>query len=294
MDDASLSDPTARPGSDRTNTGIAILANDKVTHWLLPFLESWRATNAHLPVHLIPYDDNMEKTRRVADLYGVTISDVDCRELDALSKKLFPFSLGKRFRLRKLLSLALPLDEVVYLDVDVILFRDLAPLLGHLKPGVVDFIVATKTDSYVYNKHHLDHDYLRDALTFNDGFFITSNTILSVQDFHDAMEADERTFDTVRQRGGLYAQPLVNFVVHRKRLKVVPGYDLVSDVSGESYHKAVGVTVGADGGFVCQWSGNIVFAHWPGVTGVPKGQVFDEAWAAYAKRAQERVGGRLA
>ena len=276
-----------------TKTGIAIIANDKVMHWLLPFLESWRATNAHLPIHLIPYDDNMEKTRRVADLYGVTISDIDCRELDALSKKLYPFSLGKRFRLRKLLSLALPLDEVIYLDVDIILFRDLTPLLGHLKRDSVDFIVATKTDDYVYNKHHLNYDYLRDALTFNDGFFITSNRILSVQDFYDAMEEDERTFDAVRQRGGLYAQPLVNFVVHRKRLKVVPGYDLVSDVSGESYHKAVGVTTGADGGFICQWGGKIVFAHWPGVTGVPKGQVFDDAWAGYARRARDRVEGRL-
>ncbi len=288
-----------RPGANTSGaasdgTGIAIIANDKVLHWLLPFLESWRATNAHLPIHLIPYDDNMEKTRRVADAYGVTVSDVDCRELDALSKKLYPFSLGKRFRLRKLLSLALPLDEVVYLDVDIILLRDLAPLLGHIKPGVADFIVATKTDEYVYNKRHLEVDYLRDALTFNDGFFITSNKVLTVQDFYDAMDVDERTFDTVRQRGGLYAQPLTNFVVHRKRLKVVPGYDLVSDVSGESYHKAIGVTSDADGGFICQWGGKIYFAHWPGVTGVPKGHVFDDAWAAYAKRAHERVGGALA
>ena len=268
--------------------GIAIIANDKVVHWLLPFLESWKATNPTLPIYLIPYDDNMEKTRRIAKIYGVTVSDIDCRELDALSKKLYPFSLGKRFRLRKLLSLALPLDEVLYLDVDIILFRDFTPLLGHIEPGKVDFMVCTKADDYVYNKKRVNYDYLRDALTFNDGFFITSNTILSVQDFYDAMEADEATFDEVRQRGGLYAQPLTNFVVHRKRLKVVPGYAVVPGTSGESYHKAPGVIFGPDGP-ICEYNGKVYFAHWPGVTGVPKGHVFDEAWADYAKRAQARV-----
>ena len=274
------------------NAGIAIIANDKVMHWLLPFLESWKATNAHLPIYLIPYDDKIEKTRQVADIYGVHFSDIDCRELDALSRKLYPFSLGKRFRLRKLLSLALPLDEVLYLDVDIILFRDFAPLLGHLEPGKVDFIVITKTNEYVYNRKHLDYDYLRDAATFNDGFFITSNKILSVQDFYDAMEADEKTFDTVRQRGGLYAQPLTNFVVHRKRLKVVPAYAIVPGTSGESYHKADNVTFGEDGP-VCSYDGKVYFAHWPGVTGVPKGHVFDEAWADYARRAEARVAGKL-
>ena len=275
------------------NAGIAIIANDKVMHWLLPFLESWKATNGHLPIHLIPYDDNIEKTRRVAAIYGVQVSDIDCRELDALSKKLYPFSLGKRFRLRKLLSLALPLDEVLYLDVDIILFRDFAPLLGHIEPGKVDFIVVTKTNEYVYNRKHLDYDYLRDAITFNDGFFITSNKVLRVLDFYEAMEADEATFDAVRQRGGLYAQPLTNFVVHRKRLNVVPAYAVVPGTSGESYHKADNVTFGQDGP-VCSYDGKVYFAHWPGVTGVPKGHVFDEAWTDYARRARARVGAAFA
>ena len=267
---------------------IAIIANDKVMHWLLPFLESWKATNPTLPVHLIPYDDNVARTREVAALYGVQFSDIDCRELDALSKKLYPVSFGKRFRLRKLLSLALPLDEVIYFDVDIILFRDLAPVFGLIEPGVTDFIVVTRTDEYVYNKRSHEIPYLRDAFTFNDGFFVTSNKVLDVQDFYDAMEADERTFDAVRQRGGLFAQPLTNFVVHRKGLKIRALWDVVPRASGESYHKATNVVFGDDGP-VCSYDGQVYFAHWPGVTGVPRGGVFDEAWQAYAKLADARV-----
>lgn len=268
--------------------GIAIVANDKVVHWLLPFLESYLATNASIPLYLIPYDDNTNKTRKIAELYGVTMADIDCRELDALSKRLYPFSLGKRFRLRKLLSLALPLDEVIHLDCDIILFRDLRVLLGQIDPGETDFIVVTQTLDYVYNKKHLEYDYLRDAPLFNDGFFITSNKILTVQDFYDAMREDERVFHKVRQRGGLYAQPLTNFVTHRKRLKIKPIFKLIGHASGESYHKAEGITFD-DAGPLDSVGGEIYFCHWPGVTGVPRGGAFDGAWQIYADKAAKRV-----
>ena len=224
----------------------------------------------------------------MAALYGVTFADIDCRELDALSKRLYPFSLGKRFRLRKLLSLALPLDEVIHLDCDIILFRDLRPMLGQLIPGETDFIVVTKTLDYVYNKKHVEYDYLRDATLFNDGFFITSNKILTVQDFYEAMKQDERVFHKVRQRGGLYAQPLTNFVTHRKRLKIRPVFDLVDGVSGESYHKAEGITFDETGPYDAAGA-RIYFCHWPGVTGIPKGGAFDVAWQDYADRAAKRV-----
>lgn len=268
--------------------GIAVIANDKVMHWLLPFLESYLATNASIPLFLIPYDDNVNKTRKVADAYGVSFVDIDSRELDALSKRLYPFSLGKRFRLRKLLSLALPLDRVVYLDVDIILFRDLRPLLDLIAPGEVDFLIIAKTIEYVYNKKAVNYPYLRDPPLFNDGFFITSNKILTIQHFYDAMAADEKIFHEVRQRGGLYAQPLTNFVVHRKGLKVVPVYELVPDASGESYHKAQGVTFCADGP-LDKDGAKIYFAHWPGITGAPKGGMFDDLWADYTRRADARM-----
>ena len=274
--------------SSEEKHGTAIIANDKVMHWLLPFLESYIATNSSIPLYLIPYDDNVKKTRAIADLYGVHMADIDSRELDALSKRLYPFSLGKRFRLRKLLSLALPLDRVIYLDVDIILFRDLRPLIALVEPGKVDFLVVAKTNEYVYNKKAANYAYLHDPVLFNDGFFITSNTILTIEDFYEAMKADEKVFHEVRQRGGLYAQPLTNFVVHRKGLRVVPGHDVLPGTSGESYHKAKGVIFGPSGPR-CSYGGDIYFAHWPGVTGVPKGHVFDDAWHDYARKAAARV-----
>ena len=278
-----------KPFDATKRIGIAVIANDKVMTWLLPLLESHRATNADIPLSIIPYNDNCSHTKRVAEIYGVTFVDTDSTALDALSKTLFPFSLGKRFRLRKFLSLALPLDEVIYLDADIVLYRDLRPLLGRLKPGEIDFIVASRTTEYVYNRHQAEVPYLRDAFLFSDGFFITSNKILTIQDFYEAMEADEATFDHVRQRGGLYAQPLCNFVVHRKGLKVVAAAELEPSLSYESYHKATGVTFDADGKPHDPNGRAIYFAHWAGVTDAPSGGVFDASWKALSDRAHARL-----
>ena len=80
------------PHATKRKYGIAILANDKVIDWLLPFLESYLQTNAHIPLYLIPYNDNCEKTKRIAELYGVTFVEIDSKALDALSKKFYPLA----------------------------------------------------------------------------------------------------------------------------------------------------------------------------------------------------------
>src|ERR1700685_1226950 len=92
--------PPVSDGSQRY--GVAILANDKVLQWLLPFLESYRATNAATDLYLIPFDDNVAATRRAADVYGAIWVDDEMRSLDGLSARLYPFFPRHRRRLRKL------------------------------------------------------------------------------------------------------------------------------------------------------------------------------------------------
>jgi hypothetical protein len=269
--------------------GIATIANDRMYDWVLPFLESWHATNAATPLYVIPYDDKYERTQRACEAYGAHLVLPDSDALDALAKRLYPMFPGYRRRLRKFLSLALPLDEVLYVDIDIVLFRDFGPIFGTLEPGKRDFIVAAATSDYVYNKKRAQHEFLRDGLLFNDGFFITSNKILSLQDFYNVIDRDEAIFHSVRQRGMLFAQPLTNFVVHRLGLKVVPLYECVPGASGESFYKADGVHF--EGGAPLDVDGNeIYFAHWAGVVGLPGRRAFDDAWREFAARAVARVG----
>jgi hypothetical protein len=272
--------------------GMATIANDKIITWLLPFLESYLATNAATPLYLIPYDDNVAMTRRAAGIYGVHFVEPDSTELDALAKRLYPMFPGHRRRLRKFLSLALPLDEVIYLDADIILFRDFREMFGHLEAGKNDLIVAAPTTDYVYNKKREQYNFLRGVTLFNDGFFVASKKILSLKDFYDVIDRDEAVFHAVRQRGMLFAQPLTNFVVHRLGLKITPLFNCIQGASGESYYKAEGVTFGAEG--PCDVMGDkIYFAHWPGAVNLPSRRVFDAAWRQYAAQAAERIRGRV-
>lgn len=268
--------------------GMAIIANDKIVDWLLPFLESYLATNAATPLYLIPYDDNIALTRRAAGIYGVHFVEPDSAELDALAKRLYPMFPGHRRRLRKFLALALPLDEVIYLDVDVILFRDFREMFGRLEAGRSDLIVAAPTADYVYNRKREQYDFLRGAMLFNDGFFVASKEILGLKHFHDVIDRDEAIFHAVRQRGMLFAQPVTNFVAHRMGLKITPLRECVPGASGESFYKADGVTFDG-GGPLDVYGDKIYFAHWAGAISLPRGRVFDAAWRQFAAKAAARM-----
>ena len=269
--------------------GIATIANDKVYDWVVPFLESWRATNGDTPLYVIPYDDNCEQTRRACEIYGAQFVEPDNTALDALAKKLYPLYPKHRRRLRKFLSLALPLDEVIYVDVDIVLLRNMAGLFGRLEPGKVEFIVAAPTKEYVYNNKRANYPFLKDVTLFNDGFFVTSNKILPIEDFFKVIEQDEDAFHAVRQRGMLFAQPLTNFVAHRRALKIAALFDILPSASGESFYKAEGVTFDEEGRPRDKDGNDIYFAHWAGAVVLPKRRAFDAAWLAFAKAGASRI-----
>ena len=287
-------DPEANQGATegacgRQGRGIATIANDKVYDWVVPFLESWHATNRATPLHVIPYDDNCDLTRRACEAFGASFVEPDNQALDALAKRLYPLYPKHRRRLRKFLALALPLDEVLYVDVDIVLLRDMTPCFGRLVPGKVEFIVAAATTDYVYNRKRADYPSLANGMLFNDGFFVTSNSILPLEAFHSVIAAEEEIFHAVRQRGMLFAQPLTNFVVHRRGLAVASLYDVVEKASGESFYKAEGITFDAAGRPLDHEGLEIYFAHWAGAVTLPKRRAFDAAWLAFAAAGADRI-----
>jgi hypothetical protein len=281
--------PAEGERSEGKRYGIAIVGNDKIIDWLLPFLESYRATNAHLPLYLVPYDENVAQTRRAAEIYGAHFIEEVPAEIDRLAAELYPGPFnGNRRRLRKLQALALPLDEVAYVDVDVVLFRDFSPLFGRLETGKTEFIVASPSFEYVYNEKKASYPFLRDALLFNDGFWVTSRKYLTLADFIDTIREDAKIFHEVRKRGQLFAQPLVNFVTHRRGLAITLLPHCVERASHESFYKAPGVTFAADGKPLDPDGKEIYFAHWAGATALPSTGVFDAAWKEFSREAWAR------
>ncbi len=284
-----FSSPEDRGAGAQGRYGIAIVGNDKIIDWLVPFLESYRETNSSLPLYLIPYDDNVTRTRRAAEIFGAHFIEEEPVEIDRLAKELYPgiFNTNRR-RLRKLQALALDLDEVAYVDVDVVLFRDFTPIFGRLEAGKSEFIVASPSFEYVYNERRSEYPFLNDVLPFNDGFWVTSNKYLKLSDFIDTMANDSAIFHDVRKRGQLFAQPLVNFVTHRRGVKIALLRDLVENASHESFYKAPGISF-AEGRPLDPDGREIYFAHWAGAVALPSTGVFDTAWTRLSKAGWARM-----
>jgi len=269
--------------------GVAILANDGIYEWLLPFLESFREHNPTLPAYLIPFDNRMERAERAAAVYDIELIRDDLEPIDRMAWSIYPFYWRAfRNRLRKFHCLALPLDEVLYIDVDTIVFRDFAPLFGHVRPGEADFVIASRSPSWVYNERRAEYPELAEAIRFSDGFFVTSPSILSREKMIATMRRDRRIFRRVRQPK-TFAQPVANFTVHRMGLKIASLTELLPWASTETFYLAKGVQLRPEG--PKDHAGrDIFFAHWAGARSMPKDKVFDQIWLDFAARAARRVG----
>jgi len=268
--------------------GVAILASDGIYEWLLPFLESYRRHNPDLPTYLIPFDARMERTTRAAAAYGVQMAPGDLGPVDRLGFIAYPhYRRRYRNRLRKFHSLSLPLDEVLYIDIDTIVYRDLSVLFGRLKPGETDFIVASTRPDWVYTKRMHRYPFLADAVLFSDGCFVTSSRILSLERMTATLKANRLTFWNVRKQH-VYAQPVANFVAHRLGLKIAVAEDLIPGIRCEAVYNAPDARFEPDGP-VSADGRPIHFAHWAGAIETPTDDAFAASWHACASRAAERL-----
>lgn len=270
-----------------SGAAVAILANDRVKHWLLPFLESFRSANPDERLFLVPFDDRLELTRRAADVYRAEIVAGGLEPIDALAARLYPFNPHYRRRLRKFRALALPVAEVLYIDLDTLVFGPLAPLFGHIAPGSVDIVVGTGSD-WVFNRRAAGLDFLAGRPLFSDGLFLTSPALLGLDTVIGTIERDLALFRSIRRRH-VYTQPVLNYVVHRRGMAVRTIADIVPGLSAESYYRAEGVRFTPDGP-VDAAGGRMLYAHWAGRNRAPRGDAFDPEWRRFSDLARRRLG----
>lgn len=287
---SALSQPSGREHRDAAHkrVGVAILANDEIYDWLLPFLESYRQHNPFLPMFLIPFDRNIEKTTRAAHQYNVSVVQDGLESIDQFARKIYPFYRARyRHRLRKFYCLNLPLDEVMYLDVDTLVYRDLSGLFGHVEAGLHDFIIASTSPEWVYTSKVDIYPDLARAIRFSDGFFITSRHILRLDKLIEAVTSQIAVFHSIR-KSHVYSQPVANFAIHRLGLEISSLNDLIPDASCETFYQAMNVKFMPDGPVDVNGRA-IYFAHWAGAKELPQNGTFDGDWKEYAARAANRM-----
>ena len=122
--------------------GVYFSANDRVMPWATAFLESFRHYNPDLPLILLPFDDRSERLIRLSARYGVDVhEDPAFAALDEMGKSIGQgrVSHGHHW-FRRFAAFWGPLEHFLYLDSDIVVLTDLAPMLQALRAGGFDLL----------------------------------------------------------------------------------------------------------------------------------------------------------
>jgi hypothetical protein len=211
---------------------VFFLANDKVLENSIKLLSSMKFHGFNNKIYYIPFNDDMEFTRKAFASYGGECYDVDLDEIDALAHKIYdrdppakpyPYCLGK---VRKLSFLTYP-GPAVYLDSDCVVtskpelfndvFRMSMPGIGYINTspeGVYEDVPAAAQ--------------LRSRSTYlTSGMISKSAATISISDIDHLLDEDNiARYLAVRHRGGYVDQPLWNFLVD---IGFLPATDLLAD-----------------------------------------------------------------
>jgi hypothetical protein len=243
------------------------MANDRYLDWAKIFLESVRSKDAALPLYCIPHGGPIEGVLALRDAFGFELLTEGIDRLDAFAKRLFPNSLARhRANLRKYVALTVPVDEIAYFDIDMVMLAEPDRLFGHIEVGQVDLVYFATSPQWVYRADKIKEAQalFPDMRLISAGAFLTSRNVLSIDSLIGAVENNMDLYLSLRRPFNVYDQPVLNFALHRlgKRCRHI----------GELDPSLYGMTSSrnrdlcwADGRLVNRaMPGDVVAVHWAG------------------------------
>ncbi len=195
--------------------GVYFLANDFVLEFAIAFLNSFRTYNPAVPLCLVPYDDDTQKLRRLADRYEFRVWEdrATLKRCDQISRCFHPQVLGQY---RKLALWDGPFDEFLYIDTDTVVLSsvdfvfDFLPAFSFVA-GVSDL---PRLRRWVWKESIYRAAALTDgqiAFAANTGFLASHRGSLSL----DGIEAELPRALALAQHMELFCaeQPLLNYLI---------------------------------------------------------------------------------
>jgi hypothetical protein len=198
---------------------IFFLANDRVLENTLRLLASIKFHRFSNKIYYIPFNDDIKFTAKVFSAYGGECYDMNLKEIDTISRRIYdkdpparpyPYCLGK---LRKLSFLTYP-GRAIYLDTDCIvtsrpeLFNE---VFGLTVPGIG--YINTSPDGVYEDVPEAAE--LRSRSTYlTSGMIAKSAVQMCIADIDRLFDQATATqYLAVRRRSGYVDQPLWNFLV---------------------------------------------------------------------------------
>jgi hypothetical protein len=249
-----------------TARALAFMANDRYLDWVKAFLESVRSKDPDLTLYCIPHGGAMEAVSALRPVFRFEMLTEGLERLDALAKRLYPFSRARhRANLRKYVALNLPVDEIAYFDIDMVMLIEPQRLFGHVEAGSADLVYFADSPEWAYRRRKLEtaRKMFPDMRLISAGAFVTSPRVLTMNDIIKTIEDNFALFRSFR-RSKVYDQPVLNFVLHRlgKRARHIteldPGLCGMASSRNPDLRLSEGKIVNATMG------GDVLAVHWAG------------------------------
>ena len=265
------------------------LANDAVFRQGLAFLESFRTHNPTSPLSMIPFADDIAKFESVSKIYNFDIRQIDTRRWDELAGEFYPDAGQKcRNRLRKLAVFDIKSPAVVYLDIDIVVLKDLSFLDAKIIDGSADFIcTGIKNDPWVYNDNYKLHEQLKNSKRFSDGFFAFNPDRINTDVALRVLAEKNMDLYLEVRAPRVYSQPVTNFVVDMLNLKVGEVYRLFPNLSPQVWY--AGRIIEQDGGAIAEDGKEVLFIHWAGPVDFDQDFRMKNLFCRYHSAALERL-----
>jgi hypothetical protein len=269
---------------------LAFMANDRYLGWVKAFLESVRSKDPDLALYCIPHVGSIEGVCALRGAFGFEL-------LDALAKRLYPFARARhRANLRKYVALNLPVEEIAYFDIDMVMLVEPERLFGHVAAGRADLVYFASSPEWVYRRRKLEmaREMFPDMRLISAGAFVTSRKVLTMDDMIGTVEDNLRLFRSLRP-AKVYDQPVLNFVLHRlaKRCRHIteldPGLCGMVSIRNPDLHWVKGKIVNTT------MDGEVLAVHWAGPAKSHLERVTPRAWPmqrfldTLRQQAEERI-----
>ncbi len=252
--------------------GVYFIANDKVIELTIAFLNSFRKFNPKISLCLIPFRDDVSEISRLKEKYNFSIySDIEILNLcDSMSEKFHSNTIG---HYRKLAIWEGPFDEFVYIDIDMLVLKNIDfafKLLDHY-----NFITSCSNleseEKWVWKDSIYQTDLLNDEqikYAANTGFIVSSKHAITIE------EIKEKLKDAVKLAPHMELkcmdQPFINYLIVTSNIKYTSLFSLMnSTLFPENYIEFwAGIKrKNMKNGFITYYKGkphDIFLIHWAG------------------------------
>lgn len=211
---------------------IYCIGNDRVYDWLVALLRSIRVhEGAERTVILIPFDDNVERVRSLADEFNLVVLDDDrLAWLDELGRRLKPDSWVGAHAMRKLIVFFGPADRFLFVDADAVLLAPVGDLFDAIAKGENDFYFLDEDIEEAYRPGPW-----RDALVaagargFNSGIFGSRTGLLTEDEIEGSLDA---ALEVQCEFVSRYEQSFMNYLVHTSQMRAAAFRDVIPGIGG--------------------------------------------------------------